>query len=195
MKKAILTLMVAGLLLTGVSVSAEEEVLFSFEKGLEGWDIPSWAFEKPDHVQKEINSSDLYASEGSSSLEVLADFPGGKWTGAIVEVMQFMDWTDANMIACDVYVPEDAPQGLKASIILTVGDAWKWVEMSRSYELVPGEWITLKGDLLPGSIDWRRVQVDEAFRKDIRKLDVRICSNNKPAYTGSLYVDNVRLIK
>jgi len=61
--------------------------------------------------------------------------------------------------------------------------------------LKPGEWVTLTGDLKPGSIDWRRIQVDEAFRQDIRKIDIRIQSNNKPAYTGTVYIDNIRVIK
>ena len=69
------------------------------------------------------------------------------------------------------------------------------IGMSRSFDLKPGEWTTVEGDLMPGSIDWRRVQVDEAFRKDIRKIDIRVYSNNKPAYTGPIYIDNVRGVK
>ncbi len=195
MKKVLLIAVAASLLFAGINAYAETEVLFGFENGLEGWEIPDWAFEKPDHVQTEISSSDKYASEGLSSLEIQADFPGGKWTGAIIEIMQYMDWSDSSAIACDVYVPSDAPAGLKGAMILTVGDTWKWVEMSRSYELVPGQWVTIKSDLLPGSIDWRRVQVDDSFRKDIRKMDIRVFSNNKPAYTGPIYVDNIRVIK
>ncbi|MFH1305207.1 MAG: glycan-binding surface protein [Candidatus Omnitrophota bacterium] len=195
MRKIITVLMVAGLLLTAAAVYAEETVLFDYENGLEGWEVPDWAYEKPDHVQKAIAPSDMYSSSGNFSLEMDVDFPGGRWTGAIVEIMQFFDWTDYSKIACDIYIPEDAPRGLKSVIILTVGDAWKWVEMSRSYDLVPGEWTTLTADLTPGSIDWRRVQVDDAFRQDVRKIDIRVHSNNKPAYTGPIYIDNIRVIK
>ncbi|HPN73549.1 MAG TPA: hypothetical protein PKZ41_06080, partial [Candidatus Omnitrophota bacterium] len=77
----------------------------------------------------------------------------------------------------------------------TVGDNWQWVEMSRSYDLKPGEWVTVEADIAPGSIDWRRVEVGEAFRQDIRKIDIRVESNNKPAYSGPFYIDNVRVIK
>jgi len=196
MKKMLLTIIAIGLLFAWTDLNAQEaEVLFSFENGLQGWEIPDWAFEKPNHVQKEIASSDAYASEGMKSLEISTEFPGDKWTGAIVEIMQFFDWSDYKGIACDVYIPADAPIGLKASMILTVGDTWKWVEMSRSFELKPGQWVTVEGDLMPGSIDWRRVQVDDDFRKDIRKIDVRVYSNNKPAYTGPVYIDNIRVIK
>ncbi|NQT32482.1 MAG: hypothetical protein HQ594_02275 [Candidatus Omnitrophica bacterium] len=195
MKKVVLALMVVGLLLAGTSAYAEEEVLFSFESGMQGWEIPDWAYEKPDMVQKAIDISEEYASDGANSLEVDVEFPGGRWTGAIVEIMQYFDWSDYSKIAMDIYIPEDAPKGLRAAMILTVGDAWKWVEMSRSYELKPGQWETITADLMPGSIDWRRIQVDDAFRQDVRKLHIRIHSNNKPAYTGPVFIDNIRLIK
>jgi len=196
MKKVLLAMAVIGLLFVGTGAyAAEETILFNFEDGLQGWDVPNWAYEKPDMVQKGIKLSEEYFSNGSKSLEIDVEFPGGRWTGAIVEIMQFFDWSDYSAIACDVYIPENAPAGLKAAIILTVGDTWKWVEMSRAYSLEPGKWTTLKGDLTAGSIDWRRVQVDDAFRQDVRKIDIRIHSNNKPAYTGPIFIDNVRVIK
>ncbi|MGB2629715.1 MAG: glycan-binding surface protein [Candidatus Omnitrophota bacterium] len=192
MKRALLMLAIIGLFIGGSIVHAEE-VLFDFENGLQGWEIPDWAYEKPDHVQREISVSDKYASQGDKSLEIDVEFSGGRWTGAIVEIMQYFDWTDYSRIACDVYIPADAPVGLKGKMILTVGDSWKWVEMSRSFPLKPGQWVTMSADLTPGSIDWRRVQVDEAFRQDVRKIDIRVESNNKPAYTGSIYIDNIRV--
>lgn len=208
MKKVLLALVVIGMVFAGSAFAAdpvaapaaavpegETTVLFGFESGLQGWEIPDWAYEKPDHVQKEIASSTDVASEGKSSLKLQAEFPGGRWTGAITEIMQYFDWTDFSKIACDIYIPKDAPTGLTGKMILTVGDSWKWVEMSRSFALKPGEWVTVSADLKPGSIDWRRVQVDDAFRADIRKIDVRVESNNKPAYTGPIYIDNIRVIK
>jgi hypothetical protein len=196
MRKVLVLLAVAGLIFSGAAAHAQQqEVLFSFENGLEGWEIPDWAYEKPDHVQQDIRSSNNFASDGSSSLEIDTEFPGGRWTGAIIEIMQYFDWSDYSTIACDIYLPADAPLGLKAKMILTVGDSWKWVEQSKSASLKPGEWVTVSADLKPGSIDWRRVQVDEAFRSDIRKLDIRVDSNNKPAYTGPVYIDNIRVIK
>ena len=196
MKKVLVTLAVIGLLFATQAANAEEEtVLFSFENGTEGWEIPDWAYEKPDHIQQEIDISEEYASNGNNSLLIETEFPGGRWTGAIIEIMQYFDWVDYSKLACDIYLPEGAPLGLKGKIILTVGDTWKWVEMSRSYALKPGEWVTITADLKPGSIDWRRVEVDDAFRQDVRKIDIRVESNNKPAYTGPIFIDNVRVIK
>jgi hypothetical protein len=196
MKKLVVLVALFGLLL-GMSVvaKAEEVILFDFEKGLEGWEIPDWAFEKPDHAQKDLEASKDFAKTGSQSLKMTVDFPGGRWTGGIVETMQYFDWTAYNTIAFDMYIPADAPLGLKAKMILTVGDAWKWIEMSKEYPLVPGEWVTVKADLLPGSIDWRRIQVDDAFRQDVRKLDIRVVSDGRPAYTGPVYIDNIRVMK
>jgi len=195
MKKIICAVFMVGLLFAAMNVSAEEEVLFSFEDGLEGWDVPDWAYEKQDHVQRQISSSDAAAKVGNNSLEIIAEFPGGSWSGAIVEVAQYFNWSDYKKIACDIYIPVDAPKGLKGKMILTVGETWKWVEMSRDFELIPGEWVTIKADITPGSIDWKRTQVNDAFRQDIRKLDIRVVSNGQPAYSGPLYIDNVRVIK
>ncbi len=196
MRKVLLVLVIAILFFVPkASYAQDTEVLFGFETGLQGWDIPDWAYEKPDHVQRSIESSDKYASEGSKSLQIDTEFSGGRWTGAIIEIMQYCDWSDYSTLACDIYLPQGAPKGLKAKIILTVGDSWKWVEQSRSFNLEPGKWVTITADLTPGSIDWKRVEVDDAFRADVRKIDIRVESNNKPAYTGPIYVDNIRVIK
>ncbi len=194
MKKLVLAIALMSLFLAGAAY-ADEAVLFDFENGLQGWEIPDWAYEKPDHVQQEISVSEDFASNGTSSLKMDTDFPGGRWTGGIIEIMQYFDWTDYSKLECDIYLPADAPIGLKAKIILTVGDSWKWVEMSKAYSIKPGEWVTLSANLMPGSIDWRRIQVDDAFRTDIRKVDIRIDSNNKPAYTGPVYIDNIKVVK
>jgi len=170
-------------------------VIFSFEKDLETWYVPDWAYEKDDHVQKEIHVSDKVASDGKNSLEITTDFPGGKWAGAVIEVMRYFDWSAYSALSCDIYIPPEAPKGLKARIILTVGESWKWVEMARAVNLIPGEWTTVRADLMPGSIDWRRVKVDDGFRADVRKVDIRVVSNGKPAYSGPIFIDNIALSK
>ncbi|MCK4851506.1 MAG: hypothetical protein KAS86_00175 [Candidatus Omnitrophica bacterium] len=196
MKKVLFILALVGLFFVApVSQGHAAEVLFDFEDGLQGWEIPDWAYEKPDHGQKDLGLSDKFAKTGKQSMELTLEFPGDRWMGGIIEIMQYYDWTDYSAIAVDVYLPEDAPHGLKAKLILTVGDTWKWAEMSKSFTLVPGEWVTLSGDLTPGSIDWRRIQVDDSFRQDVRKIDIRIASNGKPAYSGPVYIDNVRVIE
>jgi len=67
--------------------------------------------------------------------------------------------------------------------------------MARSVPLVPGQWTTVSANLSPGSEDWKKTTVDDAFRKDVRKVAIRVESNKKPVYTGPVYVDNIRLQK
>jgi len=168
-------------------------VIYGFEMDPEGWGIPDWAVEEPDHVAKTVSISKDFAKEGSSSLKVEADFPGGMWTAALVEVMQYLDLGPYREISCDVYIPEGAPIGLKAKIIVTVGANWKFTEMSRSVPLTPGEWVTISANLLPGSEDWKMTVVDDSFRRDVRKIDVRVESNKSPVYKGAIYIDNIKV--
>lgn len=173
----------------------EERVLFSFERNLDGWEIPDWALEKDDHVAKDIEISKDVADEGSASLKVNCDFPGNRWTAALIELEQYLDFTPYREIVVDVYIPEDAPLGLRGKIILTVGESWKFTEMTRAIPLVPGEWVTIKASIEPGSYDWKRTVPDESFREDVRKIVVRVESNRKPAYKGPVYIDNIRICK
>jgi len=171
----------------------EERTYYDFERNLSGWEIPTWTEGKTDYVAQDIMVSKDVASKGSASLKVMSDFPGGTWTASLVEIQQYLDLSSYRVISLDMYIPEDAPVGLKAKIILTVGDNWKFVEMSRSVPLVPGEWVTVTGVIEPGSYDWKRVVPDAKFAEDVRKIAIRVESNRKPKYTGPIYIDNVRV--
>lgn len=195
MKNAVVGLvLVFGLVAFSGLAFPAEEVLFDFEDGtLSGWEIPDWVYEKDDYVTEEVDTSKDYASSGDKSMKLLANFPGDNWSGAIVEVMEYFDWTPYSAISCDIMVPASAPAGLKAKIVLTVGDSWKWTEMSRSVKLEPGQWVTIEASLKPGSTDWKRTTVTDEFRSDIRKIAIRVESNRRPAYSGPIYIDNIRL--
>ncbi|HTY45643.1 MAG TPA: hypothetical protein VMD52_06620 [Patescibacteria group bacterium] len=184
----------AFVLVTGGMAFAGEKVLFGFEKDMGGWEIPDWAMEKEDYVGTKIELSTAVFKEGKSCLKLDTKFPGGKWTAAYVEIQQYFDWTAYSAVAVDVYLPETAPVGLKSKMILTVGESWAWVEMARSTALEPGKWTTITANIMPASTDFRAT-VDDAFRKDIRKVGVRIESNMKPVYEGPVYIDNFRLIE
>ena len=102
------------------------------------------------------------------------------------------DWSPFNFLSVDLFLPKEAPQGLRARIILTVGEEWKWVEMNKTIPLTPGEWMIIKVDLTPNSMNWRKF-IDDSFRSDVRKLGIRIESNGKIAYKGPVHIDNVKL--
>ncbi len=172
----------------------DERTYYNFEAGLQGWEIPLWSLGKSDYVAKAplISSSDV-SSKGASSMQIMADFPGGMWSAALVEIEQYLDLSRYRVISFDVFVPEDCPVGLKTKTILTVGDNWKFIEMSQSIPLVPGEWTTVSANIEPGSYDWKRVVPDEKFAQDVRKISIRVESNRKPKYAGPIYIDNVRV--
>ncbi len=193
MKLGTCLLLVVGLLLMVNTGFCEGEVIFGFEEKIPTWEIPDWCFEKEDYVGENIAISTKFASEGKSSLELMADFPGARWTAAYIEAVEYFDWTPYKSLSADIFLPEDAPYGLKAKMILTVGEDWKWTEMSRLAKLVPGEWTTITASIIPGSADWRRTEVTDEFRTDVRKLGIRVESNMKPVYSGPIYIDNVRL--
>ena len=176
----------------GAGGGGTAKVIFGFESGTQGWEIPDWALEKPDFVGKSVAVARQGATEGAQALGLVVNFPGGQWNAALAEVEEYFDWTRYQTLSVDVTLPADAPAGLKGKLILTVGESWEWTEMRRSIQLPPGQTTTLTASLASGSEDWKRTVVDDAFRKDVRKLAVRI-ESNKPAYQGTFSIDNVRL--
>ncbi|MDD5439197.1 MAG: hypothetical protein PHS37_03330 [Candidatus Omnitrophica bacterium] len=194
MKRIMCVVLLAAMVLgCQVAAHAAPKVLYDFETDLQGWEIPDWAFEQDDYVGENVSQSKDFASSGKGSMKVVANFAGGAWRGAIVEVMEYMDWTPYKTVSADLYVPADAPVGLRAKLILTVGDDWTWTEMSKTVKLEPGKWVTINANLLPGSMDWKRTNPTDEFRADVRKLDIRVESNKKPVYNGPVYIDNVRV--
>lgn len=184
------------LALGGAAVQAEDGlVIFDFEGSTQDWVIPDWAKASPDYVAASLSTSKDFASHGEESLQLLVDFPGGRWTGAYLEeVMYVTDWSPYSAITVDVYLPYNVPKGLKGRFILGVGEQWQWTEMNRALELEPGKWTTITANLKPGSMDWKFFP-DDTFRKDVRKVGIRIESDRGPVYKGPLFIDRVRLLK
>jgi len=173
---------------------SKEYVLYSFEKDPQGWEIPDWTFAKKDHIGKQIGISEHQASEGMYALEIDSEFTGGPgWECTYIEcVVDITDWSPFSYVSADIFLPKEAPRGLRAKIILTVGDNWRWTEMNKTVPLAPGEWTVVKADITSASLNWRRF-IDDAFRSDVRKIGIRIESNGKIAYKGPIYIDNVKL--
>ena len=183
----------AGVVGSPSALLAQHVVVNSFESNVEGWKIPEWAKSSDDYVAEECRVSTEHADDGQAALEIRTAFPGHRWTGAYVERdVEMTDWTIFSTLKMDVYVPATAPAGLGGKIILTVGDGGQWVEMNRTIALKPGTWTTLQANLRPGSMDWKFFP-NEAFRKNIHKMGVRIESNREPIYWGGVFLDNVRL--
>ena len=191
--KGLAAVLFAALLLTSSGVcGAAGTVLFGFEKDTDGWRVPDWALEKEDHIARDVAVSTVWASEGKQSIAVTCEFLDKKWSGAYIEIEDYYDWSPYGKISVDIYLPKDAPVGLKGKVILTVGEEWKWTEMGRTIPLTPGQVTTVSADLKPGSKDWKNTVVDDNFRKDIRKIGIRV-ENNRTAWKGKIYIDNIRL--
>lgn len=171
---------------------AAEIVIFSFEGSPEDWAIPDWAKTSGDYAAEGIAVSNEQAKDGEGALEIQAAFPGERWTGVYVErLLDVTDWSAFGQLSASVYLPAQAPAGLKGRLILTVGDEWKWTEMNRAIPLTPGTWTTITANLKPGSMDWSFFP-DDTFRQDVRKMGVRI-ESNPLSYRGPIYIDDVRL--
>lgn len=192
-----LIILVTALSLTAIPDSAlsKEITLYSFEKDPQGWEIPDWAMGKKDNASDGIGISEFQASSGKYALELSVNFRLSEaWQGAYVErVTDVTDWGLFKYISIDVFLPKDAPRGLRARIVLTVGEDWKWTEMNKSIPLAPGEWTVLKADLTGDSLSWRRF-ITDSFRADVKKIGVRVESNGAVVYKGPVYIDNVRLL-
>ncbi len=172
--------------------SGSFKTFYDFEDSKNGWEIPLWAMNKPDHVATSLRQTKVNASSGNSSLELCANFPGGRWTAALVEIAHYLDLGMYNAISADIYLPPECPGRLKTKIILTVGEDWRFIEMSRSVYLKPGKWTRIVANISEGSRDWRRTMVDDEFKTDIRKIAIRIESDKRPVYSGPIYIDNIR---
>lgn len=165
--------------------------LYDFENSTQSWEIPLWAKEKSDHVATALARASFGEGETlSNSLKVDVDFSGQNWSAALVEVQEYMDLSGYRNIFCEIYLPSEAPSGLKAKMILTVGENWDFVEMSRSVNLGPGKWTLITADMTPESRDWRRTSPSDEFPSDIRKMALRVESNKTP-YRGPFYIDNI----
>lgn len=192
-----LILLITFLILIAVpnTTLSKEITLYSFEKDPQGWEIPDWAIGKKDNASEGIGISEFQASSGKYALELGVNFRVSEgWQGAYVErVVDVTDWGLYKYLSVDIFLPKDAPHGLRARIVLTAGEDWKWTEMNKSIPLAPGEWTVLKVDLTAESLNWRRF-VTDSFRADVKKIGIRLESNGNVAYKGPVYIDNVRLL-
>jgi len=128
---AVVILAVSLLAISGFSHAAGT-VLYGFEDDTGGWRVPDWALEKEDHVARDVSVSSDWASEGKKSMKVVSEYISGKWSGAYIEIEDYYDWSAYSKLSVDIYIPKDAPAGLKGKIILTTGEEWKWTEMSKT---------------------------------------------------------------
>ncbi|HPN72630.1 MAG TPA: hypothetical protein PKZ41_01385 [Candidatus Omnitrophota bacterium] len=170
-----------------------EKILYDFETSKDGWEIPLWASEKEDHTQRSMDISSDISSRGEKSLKITSDFIPGKWVASIGEIQHYLDLSDYDAVSVDIYLPPDAPsRGFRAKLIFTVGEDWKFIEMSRSVRLENGKWNNIFASIKPDSKDWKWTKVNESFKEDVRKISLRVEYEGKDGYSGPVYIDNFR---
>lgn len=176
------------------SPAPEDKILYNFDKSLEGWELPAWAEDKSDYVARSLKISEHAAGGGTAGAEMHVEFPGGMWAGALAEVQHYVDLSGYDAISADIYLPWNTPNGLRGKIIITAGDDWRFIEMTRGIRLIPGEWTTVTASLSDDSMDWKRIKIDKSIRADVRKIAIRIESSKTP-YSGPIYIDTIRVSK
>ncbi|MFA6636751.1 MAG: hypothetical protein WCV56_06590 [Candidatus Omnitrophota bacterium] len=187
--------------------AATEDIHFSFDAGMEGWNIPEWTDSYPDYVAVEVLSSTETVKSGTGALEVVCDFPGNRWAAALVELNEDMDLSLYDTISADVYIPKAAPKGFfKARFAITAGIGWHFIEMREAVDLIPGKWVTLKVKIEKEETtvsEWRG-RGDKRLSKhldQVKKVAIRIEYNAAPPHTiggkfkGSVFIDNVVISK
>ena len=182
-------------------------ILYDFEDSTEGWKIPDWAFYQSDHVAKEVAISDKKATNGKGSLEVICDFPGNRWSAALIEVEKDMDLSEYESISADVFIPRDAPKSFfKARFIMTVGIGWHFIQQREAVSLIPGKWTTIKAPLEKSELEtsaWSGRGEKRLFNhiNAVKKIAIRVEYDVAPPHTigprynGPIYIDNVHLDK
>jgi len=201
--KVFIVILVMFVMVSFQCATAQERIVFDFEDGVEGWDIPDWATEQHDHVGTSLGTSDEEASSGANSLELVCDFPGDQWAFAVAEYAVDMDLRGEESISVDIYLPKKARGDLyQARIILIVGPWWR-MEQRWSVPLKRGEWTTITAKLdvtMENELShWKRKTKEASLTKhldNVRKIVVRIEYNASPSlggppYEGPIYIDNV----
>src|SRR3989338_4345469 len=202
-KKLSFIIMVSLALAVSNCAAENPEIRFGFEKGLDGWDIPEWALERPDYVGQSIEISPEHATKGENSLKLNCDFPGTAWRAVVVEHVEDINLRGYKRILVDVFIPSDAPsEFLRGKIIVTAGPWW-YIEMLDSVPLKRGDWTTITARLDVGDKGemryWKcktKEECLEAHLDQVKKLAVRIEYNASydrtgRAYKGPVYIDNI----
>ena len=192
LRLAIVASIVAAIpLLIGASTasSAAPTVVFNFESAaqvttsIDGWQDGSCRAVSWLGAAGAPSQSNVRASEETYSLALPVNFTGGSWdqTGIDCPLAWPKPWdlSAYATISADVWVPFD---GVTADI--GFNDSWN---PGPSRTLSSG-WNTVSSSILPGG-DFGASGVSSA-----KEILIRVIGHGPAAYTGPVYIDNVRLV-
>lgn len=146
-------------------------------------------------TSKAVVQSGAWASEGSKSLE-LSFNPMVKDKGAtcFTEMMDITDFSPYEALLLDVNNPAGSP--MQVAVAVTTGEGWAWFE-SNVLDLPAGETKDLRVDLYTGSLktastNWE-FKTDLLDSDDVRRVALKFFGPE--GLSGSVFVDNIRLVK
>lgn len=189
----------------GIKALAERDngIKFDFEESTQDWKVPDWAYYQPDHVAKDVKVGRDKVLKGEGALEVECDFPGNKWSAALVEIEKDMNLSEYSRISAGVYIPGSAPKGFfKARFVITAGIGWHFIEMRESVSITPGRWVTIEAPIEKTEFEtsaWKGRGEKRLFKHldQVKKIAIRIEYDASPPHTigpsyhGPVYIDNV----
>lgn len=191
----------AGKEAEGVSKAAEKKaaptasasMLESFE-GAPAWMAVGKNWGDGD-TSKSVAPSDAWASEGAKSLELAFNaMMKDKGATCFTEMPDITDFSPYEGILFDVNNPTG--QGMQVAVAITTGEGWAWFE-SGVFELPAGESRDLRVDLYAGNLktaatNWE-FKTDLLDSDDVRRVAFKFFGPE--GLEGSLFIDNIRLVK
>jgi len=170
----------------------EETVLYAFEKGLQGFGLPSTQEgEEEEQAARDISwqrwtDADEEEDHGRGSLRVDIEVRSNFWQRAMPQVMAYdSDWRPLKALTFEAKLPKDAPEGLAATPFMMFR-WWKdWFQAVEQTPLAPGKWTKILLDLTRYDIG------PEKLRK-VSSMGLFIWGTASGDYKGPVYIDNIR---
>jgi len=150
-----------------------------------------WRAEGRLSPSSKLKKSSSIATHGNGALAIQAKYPG---EGAFYRILDG-SWTAFDTLSLDLFVPKEAPPYMRVMVFLRDHEGW-WYEALLPETLRNSDWNRLLVPVRSG-IAWTprghsRPWTDYSLQR-VRALGIRIFGNT--AYTGRVYVDNIRLLK
>jgi hypothetical protein len=168
--------------MAGPQIRTPEVAIYSFEECVR--ELSDWVLVEPSDGT--LDCSQDYAFNGRHSLAVNVDLqkrPNYE-TFANALQLELREPIDADkLIVLRVYVPEDAPENITASLFLY--DNFVWRDGHGVYPLPPGEWTTLTWSTK--AVSWSAPGRAGLF------LGIQPYADSAEPYSGPVYIDLVEL--
>ena len=187
---AAVVLMAAGV---GWGLDPQADISWDFEQQCE------WVVNPLDPGTVSVAPSTDRASSGKRSLLIAGALPGS--IGAAYT--PWGDWSGYDKLVLDFYVPKAAPEGLAIYVYIKDKQYWwfqtapfsKVVDGKRQFEVPRDRWVTATIDISPHSTVWEPSGHERSWDHVLyypREFGIRIFSDQ--AWSGGIYVDNIRLV-